>query len=72
MDPPANLVHLVSRGGFAPATTGNPRPFGMPPFQLLLNDSDLAAVLGFIRTSWGNEGNAVSEFDVARIRNTSR
>lgn len=72
MDPPANLVHLVSRGDFAPATTGNPRPFGMPPFQLLLNDSDLAAVLGFIRTSWGNEGNAVSEFDVARIRNTSR
>ena len=32
MAPPTNLVHIVLRGGFPPATAGNPRPFGMPPF----------------------------------------
>lgn len=72
MDPPANLVQLVARGGFAPATAGNPRPFGMPPFQLLLDDRDLAEVLNHLRSSWGNQGRAVSELDVARVRSSER
>ncbi len=65
---PANLVQIVLSGGFAPATAGNPRPFGMPPFQLRLSDPELAAVLTYIRTAWGNTGGAVSEFDINRLR----
>ena len=64
----ANLVQMVLNGGYAPATTGNPRPFGMPPFVLVLNDSDIAAVLTHIRSSWGNQAGSVSAFDVGRIR----
>ncbi|MDP3169645.1 MAG: cytochrome c, partial [Polaromonas sp.] len=45
----ANLVQIVLNGGYAPATAGNPRPFGMPPFVLELGDSDIAAVLTHIR-----------------------
>ena len=64
----ANLVQMVLNGGYAPATAGNPRPFGMPPFVLVLNDSDISAVLTHIRSSWGNQAGSVSAFDVGRIR----
>ena len=64
----ANLVQMVQNGGYAPATAGNPRPFGMPPFVLVLNDSDIAAVLTHVRSSWGNQAGPVSAFDVGRIR----
>ncbi|MGH6627449.1 MAG: c-type cytochrome [Burkholderiaceae bacterium] len=63
-----NLVQFVLNGGYAPATAGNPRPFGMPPFVLVLGNNDIAAVLTHLRTSWGNQASPVSEFDVNRIR----
>ena len=68
MDNTANLVQVLLRGGYAPATTGNPRPFGMPPFQMLLRDEEVAAVLSYIRHAWGNQAGGVSELDVARHR----
>ncbi len=64
----ANLVQIVLNGGYAPATAGNPRPYGMPPFVLTLNDADIAAVLTHLRGSWGNQADAVSEVEVNRIR----
>lgn len=67
----ANLVQVVLHGGFAPATAGNPRPFGMPPFATLLSDADVAAVLTHIRTSWGNTAAPVGELDVNRQRGTT-
>lgn len=63
-----NLVLTLLNGGFAPATAGNPRPFGMPGFLLTLNDADVAAVLTYIRASWGNTGAAVNEFDINKLR----
>ena len=64
----ANLVQIVLNGGYAPATAGNPRPYGMPPFVLVLSDSDVAEVLTHIRSSWGNQAIGVSTFDVNRVR----
>ena len=64
----ANLVQITLNGGYAPATAGNPRPYGMPPFVLELNDADIAAVLTHLRSSWGNNANPVSELEVNRIR----
>jgi cytochrome c553 len=64
----ANLVQILLFGGFTPATTGNPRPFGMPPFVLKLNDKDTADVLTYIRNAWGNEAPAVTELDINRAR----
>ncbi|MEO7954559.1 MAG: cytochrome c, partial [Polaromonas sp.] len=55
-----NLVQMVLGGGFAPATAGNPRPFGMPPFVLVMNDSEVAAVITHIRTSWGNQAGGIT------------
>lgn len=67
----ANLVQVILGGGFPPATAGNPRPFGMPPFATVLGDEDVAAVISHIRGAWGNRGGAVSEFEVARQRGTT-
>ena len=63
-----NLVQMVLNGGFPPATAGNPRPFGMPPFVLVLNDSEVAGVITHIRTSWGNQASEITPMDVNRIR----
>ena len=63
-----NLVQIVLNGGFAPATEGNPRPFGMPPFVLALGDKDLSAVLTHIRNSWGNQASEITALEVNRIR----
>ena len=51
--PPANLVHMVLRGGYLPTTAGNPRPFGMPPFATVLSDAEVAEVLSFLRALVG-------------------
>ncbi|MFC5519571.1 c-type cytochrome [Polaromonas jejuensis] len=64
----ANLVQIVLNGGYAPATEGNPRPFGMPPFVLVMNDNDMAAVLTHIRGAWGNQAGEITPFEVNRVR----
>ncbi|MGD9832425.1 MAG: c-type cytochrome [Piscinibacter sp.] len=68
MDPPANLIRVIVHGGFLPATAGNPRPFGMPPFGLVLNDAEIAALASHLRTAWGAQAGAVAPQDVARFR----
>ncbi|HEX4234103.1 MAG TPA: c-type cytochrome [Caldimonas sp.] len=68
LSPPANLVHIVLRGGFLPTTPGNPRPFGMPPFATVLSDQDVADVLSYLRASWGHRAAAVSTLEVSRYR----
>ncbi len=64
MDAVDNLVSIVRKGGFAPSTAGNPRPFGMPPYAQVLSDQEIAAVLTFIRQSWGQQASAVTELQV--------
>lgn len=68
MATPANLVRVLMEGGFPPATTGNPRPFGMPPFAGTLDDAEMAALLSYVRSAWGNGAPAVSSFEVSRYR----
>lgn len=68
MHPPANVIRVVLSGGYPPATAGNPRPFGMPPLGQDLNDAEVAAVVTFIRNSWGHQAGAVRQHEVARLR----
>ena len=47
---------------------------GVPPmtaFRDLLNDKELAAVLTFVRNSWGNKGSVIDPATVARVRKES-
>ncbi|MBU0601440.1 MAG: c-type cytochrome [Gammaproteobacteria bacterium] len=72
MDPPANPLRVVLGGAFAPATAGNPRPFGMPPFAASLSDEEIALVVSFIRTAWNNGAAPVTSLDVQRYRGNLR
>lgn len=63
-----NLVRILVQGGFPPSTSGNPKPFGMPPFSHILSDTEMAQVLSFVRQSWGNGAGAVHSLDVVRSR----
>ncbi|OUM03401.1 c-type cytochrome [Variovorax sp. JS1663] len=66
MDSPANLVQVLRHGGFLPATAGNPRPYGMPPFGHVLDDDGIATVLTYIRGAWGNDAPPVSRAQIMR------
>jgi mono/diheme cytochrome c family protein len=65
-----NAIRVVLLGGFPPATKGNPRPYSMPPFAQQLSDTDVAAVVTYIRQSWGNTAPLVQERDVIKYRHT--
>jgi mono/diheme cytochrome c family protein len=62
------VVQVVMHGGYAPGTVGNPRPYGMAPYAPLLNDAEVAAVVSYIRGSWGNAAAAVDAQAVGRFR----
>lgn len=66
MLPPTNLIQVISHGGFLPSTAGNPRPYGMPPFGQVLDAAEVAAVLTYIRGSWGNDSAPVTQLDTMR------
>ena len=68
MEPAINPVRMVLNGGYPPSTSGNPRPFGMPPFRSVLNDEEIAAVVSYIRNSWGNRAGPVAAFQVSAYR----
>jgi mono/diheme cytochrome c family protein len=63
-----NLIRTVLHGGFPPATAGNPRPYGMPPFGQDLGDADVAAVVTYLRNAWGNSAPPVGELEVLKLR----
>jgi mono/diheme cytochrome c family protein len=65
---PINAVRIVLNGGFPPSTEGNPRPYGMPPFYQELNDEQVAAVVTYIRQSWGNTASPVWSVEVQKSR----
>jgi mono/diheme cytochrome c family protein len=68
MQSAVNPIRMVLNGGYPPATKGNPRPYGMPPFAGLLSDNEVAAVVSYIRTSWGNRGTPVSAREANELR----
>lgn len=68
MESAVNPIRMVLNGGYPPGTKGNPRPYGMPPFAGLLSDNEVAAVVSYIRTAWGNRGAPVSAREANELR----
>ncbi|WP_162252448.1 MULTISPECIES: cytochrome c [unclassified Rhizobium] len=68
MDSAVNAIRMVLNGGYAPGTKSNPMPYGMPPFAVSLSDNEVAAVVSYIRTSWGNRGTTVSAAEANELR----
>lgn len=65
-----NATRMVLLGGFAPVTIANPRPYSMPPFAQQLSDSDVAAVVSYIRHAWTNRASLVRAENVSTYRHT--
>ena len=68
MQSAVNAIRMVLNGGYPPGTAGNPRPYGMPPFAQTLTDDEVAAVVSYIRTAWGNRGAAVTAAEANQLR----
>jgi mono/diheme cytochrome c family protein len=67
-DDPTTLVRVVLQGTRAASTAIMPTAPAMPAFDWRLNDEQVAAVLTYIRNSWGNAATPITESSVARGR----
>jgi alcohol dehydrogenase (quinone), cytochrome c subunit len=65
---PRSLISIVLDGSQTPRTARTPAQFTMPRFAWRLSDKDVADVVNFIRTSWGNSTSPASSADVTKIR----
>lgn len=70
-DDPATLAHVVLNGARAVGTAGAPTAPAMPGFDWRLSDAQIAAVLTYIRNSWGNAAPAVAASAVKSQRESS-
>ncbi|MGA2553066.1 MAG: cytochrome c [Burkholderiaceae bacterium] len=67
---PLSLVAIVMDGNTTPRTESTPAQFTMPSFAWRLSDSEIADVVSYIRTSWGNSAAPVGIAEVKPHRAT--
>jgi mono/diheme cytochrome c family protein len=65
---PTTLVRIVLRGARSVATDKEPTAPGMPSYAWQLDDTQVAAVLTYVRNAWGTSAPAVSPAEVTRAR----
>jgi mono/diheme cytochrome c family protein len=63
-----SLIRIVLQGSNMPSTQTAPSALAMPGLEWRLSDANVADVLTFIRSSWGNQAEAVTPQSVAKIR----
>lgn len=69
---PTSLIHIVLTGDTLPGVNGAPSSITMPPFGWRMNDQQVADVVNFVRTSWGNTAiNPVTAKQVAAVRKSN-
>jgi len=64
---PANAVNLVLLGAVAPTTPGNPAPWTMPPSAHRLAAADVASLVNYVRSRWGQGGRLVTAEEVRTL-----
>ena len=65
------LIKLTLKGLYGPITVKGKlydSKVPMTPYEGLMNDEEVAAVLTFVRNSWGNEGTTITSEQVAKVR----
>jgi mono/diheme cytochrome c family protein len=67
---PVSMIRLVLAGSKLRATATAPSELGMPGFAWRLSDDEVAQLLTFIRSSWGNQAPAVNAAQVKQLRST--
>lgn len=64
----ASGINAVLNGSARVVAQGVPDAYRMPPFRNQLSDQQIADVLSYVRSSWGNTGGTVSPKDVRKLR----
>jgi len=64
----ASSINATLNGSARIVAAGVVDAYRMPPFRNQLSDAEIAEVVSFIRTSWGNRGGAVTVDEVRKLR----
>lgn len=67
---PTTVIRLVLKGARAEPTEAYPTQFSMPAFEWKLTDEQVADVVSYLRSAWGNSAEPVEASDVADLRET--
>jgi alcohol dehydrogenase (quinone), cytochrome c subunit len=67
-----SLASIILDGSLTPKTSATPAQFAMPSFAWRLNDQEVADIVNFIRSSWGNKSAPIAAGDVAKLRKPVR
>lgn len=67
-DSPTSLIRVILAGAKGAVTSSAPTGAAMPSLGYRLDDAQVAAVVTYIRNSWGNAAPPVSAGDVAGLR----
>jgi mono/diheme cytochrome c family protein len=67
-DDPATILRIILRGARSVATQDEPTAPGMPSFAWQLSDAQIAAVITYIRNTWGAAAPSVSADTVSKSR----
>lgn len=66
---PTSIAHIIVAGAVLPPTNWAPSAVAMPGYKSVLSDQQMADVVNFIRTSWGNKAPAnVTAADIQKLR----
>ncbi|MFJ3054441.1 c-type cytochrome [Herbaspirillum sp. NPDC087042] len=64
----ASSINVTLNGSARVVADGVADGYRMPPFRNQLSDAEIADVLSFVRTAWGNKGGEVKSEDVKKLR----
>jgi mono/diheme cytochrome c family protein len=65
---PSSLINLVLNGAEPLVVKGIPDAYRMPQYRVQLNDEEIAQVLSFVRSAWGNDATPVTTEQVKKLR----
>lgn len=65
---PRNVAMVILNGSIEPNTEKRPLPYAMPAFAKELNDQQIAAVVNYTRSLWGDKAPGVSAEQVKALR----
>jgi mono/diheme cytochrome c family protein len=64
----SSLINLVLNGADPLVVKGVPDAYRMPQFRVQMTDEQIADVLSYVRSAWGNHTQAVSSDQVKKLR----
>ncbi|MCS5517364.1 cytochrome c [Pseudomonas qingdaonensis] len=64
----ASAINITLNGSQRIVAAGVPDAYRMPAFREQLSDREIAEVLSFVRSTWGNHGGAVEAKAVGKLR----